>query len=138
MNASVQSIIRAFLIGQTVLTDVVDERIMSPRLQEDTDLPAIGFFVRGGINNPHIEEMVNPSVQFDCWADSAIGADEVYRALFDVLQGVQNQVVTVDGSDYALKTAVQEVQGQDLPDVEIPNYYRVLTFFSIMIAPVPI
>ncbi len=34
---------------------------------------------------------------------------------------------------YEILSAIEEVQGQDLVDVEIPNYFRVLTFFSVMI-----
>ncbi|MCK4723773.1 MAG: hypothetical protein KAT75_10730, partial [Dehalococcoidia bacterium] len=58
---------------------------------------------------------------------------QVYRALYSVLQGVQNQLVTVDGSDYMILSAIEEVQGQDLQDVDIPEYFRVLTSFSMMI-----
>lgn len=34
---------------------------------------------------------------------------------------------------YEIVSAIEEVQGQDLVDVEIPNYFRVLTFFEVMI-----
>ena len=45
--------------------------------------------------------------------------------------------VWVAGTPYRLTSeilsAIEEVQGQDLVDTEIPNYFRVLTFFSVMI-----
>ncbi len=43
----------------------------------------------------------------------------------------------VSGSVYSLThtimSAIEEVQGQDLVDVEIQNYFRVLTYFAIMV-----
>lgn len=133
MNEDTNAIIRAFLVLQTTLTDVVGTRIHCPRLPENTELPALGFFTRGGSSSPYIPGIVNPSIQFDCWGDSSQGARQVYRVLYDVLQGIQNQKVTVDGSDYIILSAIEEVQGQDLQDVDIPKYFRVLTSFSIMI-----
>ncbi len=133
MNEDTNSIIYAFLVDQSALTDVVSNRIMTPRLEHNTDLPALGFFTRGGISTPYIPGIITPSVQFDCWGATPEAARQVYRALYDVLQGVQNQTVTVDGSDYLLMSAMEETQGQDLADPDAHNYFRVLTFFSMMI-----
>ncbi len=126
-------IIRAYLVNEVTLTALVSTRIYVPRLPENAVLPAVGFFTRGGGTNPHIPPLVSPSVQFDCWADSLIGARAVYMALFEVLQGIQNETVTVGGTDYRILSAIEEVQGQDLSDIDFQNIYRVLTFFSIMV-----
>ena len=131
--ADTNKIIRDYLITQTALTAVATGGIFCPRLPENATLPAIGFFTRGGDSTPYIPGIVTPSIQFDCWADSPIAARTIYRALYDVLQGIQNETVTVDGSDYVILGAQEEVQGQDLQDVDIPTYYRVLTSFSMMI-----
>jgi len=133
MNEDTNAIVRAFLVLQTTLTDIIDERIYCPRLPENATLPALGYFVRGGTSTPYIPGMVSPSVQFDCWADSPSAAREVYRALYDVLQGVQNQDVVVDGDTYSILSAIEDMHGLDLQDLDIPTYYRVLTSFSIMI-----
>ena len=133
MNEDTNSIIRAFLVLQATLTDIVGTRIFCPRLPENTALPALGFFTRGGSSSPYIPGIVSPSVQFDCWGETPQAARQVYRALYDVLQGIQNQTVSVDGSDYSILGAREEVQGQDLQDVDIPNYFRVLTSFEVMI-----
>ncbi len=127
------SIIRSFLVLQEALTDIVSDRIYIPRLPENTDLPALGFFTRGGNSSPYTPGIMYPSIQFDCWGDTPIAARQVYSKLYDVLQGVQNQVVTVGSSDYLLMGAREEVQGQDLADPDFDNYFRVLTFFSMMI-----
>ena len=127
--ADTNSIIRAYLATCTTLTALVGTRIYCPRLPENATLPAVGFFSRGGMSTPYIPGIVTPSVQFDCWADDPIEAREIYRALYDNLQGIQN--ITV--GSYQIMSAIEEVQGQDLVDTEIPNYFRVLTFFSIMI-----
>lgn len=133
MNEDTNSIIRTFLALQASLTDIVGTKIYCPRIPETVELPALGFFTRGGSSTPYIPGIVTPSVQFDCWGASPLAARQIYRALYDVLQGVQNQSVTVDGSDYLILSAREEVQGQDLQDVDIPSYYRVLTSFEIMI-----
>jgi len=138
MNTDSNAIVRAHLVGQATLTAVVGTRIYCPRLPENCTLPALGFFTRGGVANPHIESLPMPSIQFDCWDDNPIGARKVYLALFDVLQGIQNVNVVIGADTYRILSAIQEVEGQDLVDNEIPNYFRVLTFFQIAIQATPI
>lgn len=184
------AVIRAYLVSNSGITaplySLVGVRVYTPRLPEKATLPAVGFFTRGGTSTPYIPGIPEPSVQFDCWADSSMGARRVYYALYEALQGIQNisvaspsVVVGSDGNDYAcilahtsdnrnkpitgtltatywsatggtgvgsiwstgqtyspthhIMSAIEEVQGQDLVDVEVPNYFRVLTFFSVMI-----
>ena len=127
------AVIRTYLAADAGLITLVGTplpvRIYCPRLPENATLPAIGFFTRGGTSTPYIPGMPAPSVQFDCWAATPIVARQVYRALYDALQGIQNVKV---GSNYIL-SAREEVQGQDLVDVDIQGYFRVLTFFEIMV-----
>jgi len=136
MIEDTNKIIRAYLVTQTILTNLVggaSPRIYCPRLPENATLPAVSFLVRGGGSNVYIKPIVSPSVQFDCWADNLMDAREVYRALYDVLQGQQMVNVVVGGNTFTIMSAREEVQGQDLQDVDIPNYFRVLTFFAVMI-----
>ncbi len=131
--ADTNKIIRDYLVTFATKTDpliaLVDERIYCPRLPENATLPAVSFFTRGGTSTPYIPGIIEPSVQFDCWADNSIDAREVYRALYDALQGIQN--ITVGASQ--IMSAIEEVQGQDLVDVEIQKYFRTMTFFRIMV-----
>ncbi len=127
--ADTNAIIRVHLAADAALVALVGARIYWPRLPEKATLPAVGFFSRGGTSNPYIPGIVTPSVQFDCWAANSIDARAVYRALYDALQGIQDPTAGATG----ILSAIEEVQGQDLADVEIPNYFRVLTFFSIML-----
>ena len=126
-------IIRDYLTTSSTKVDpliaLVGARIYCPRIPENGTLPAVSYFTRGGSATPYIPDMPNPSVQFDCWADKSTDAREVYRALYDALQGIQNVAV---GSNYIL-SAIEEGQGQDLVDEFIPNYFRTLCFFSIML-----
>lgn len=136
MIEDVNKIIRAYLVTQAILTALVGgatPRIYCPRLPENATLPAVSFLVRGGGSNVHIKPIVSPSVQFNCWAENLMDAREVYRALYDVLQGQQMVNVVVDGNTFTIMSAREEVQGQDLQDVDIPNYFSVLTFFEMMI-----
>ena len=126
------SVIRAYLITCGTLTALIGgatPRIYCPRLPENAILPAVSFFTRGGTSTPYIPGIPSPSVQFDCWADNPITARNVYNKLYDNLQGIEN--ITVGA--YKILSAIEEVQGMDLVDNEIQNYFRVLTFFSVMI-----
>ena len=136
------SIIRAYLVTRPTLTALIGgatPRLYSPRLPKGAALPAISFFVRGGRSNPHIADLPKVSVQFDCWAlDSAtekgsIVARNVYRKLYDELQGLQDATITIGATTYYIKSAIEEVSGQDLVDESIPNYFRTLTFFEFII-----
>ena len=101
------TVIRAYLAADPTLAALVGTNICSPRLPQNATLPAVGFFTRGGTSTPYIPDMPAPSVQFDCWADSPIGARRVYAALYRALQGIQNVSVAVpavvigtDSNDY--------------------------------------
>ncbi len=128
-------IIRKFLVTPaTPLFTLVNTRIFTPRLPENASLPAVSFFTRGGTSTPYIPDYISPSVQFDCWADNPITAHSVYRALYDLLQGIQQVPVVIGATTYYIKSAIEEVHGQDLVDVDIQNYFRVLSFFQIIIS----
>lgn len=127
------AIIRAYLAADPGLAALVGARIYCPRLPENAGLPAVGFFTRGGSSTPYIPDIPAPSIQIDCWAADPITARQVYRAVYNALQGLQNQAVVIDGHTYYILSAREEVQGQDLVDADIPNYFRVLTFFEVMI-----
>jgi len=131
--ADVNKIVRDYLTTSSTVADpliaLVSTRIYSPRLAKNATLPAISFFSRGGTSTPYIPGIVEPSFQFDCWADDPEEARNIYRKLYDALQGIQN----IEVGSYDIMSAIEEVQGQDLVDVEIDNYFRVLTFFRIMI-----
>lgn len=191
--ADIDSIIYAYLKTCTTLTALIggaDPRIYCPRLPEKAVLPAVSFFSRGGLSTPYIPGIVTPSIQFDCWAKDIVGgltgskaARQVYRALYDNLQGIQNVYVRsivvgtdgktyrcilahtsaaadkpITGANYAtywtvaggvagsawaagtayavtcqIMSAIEEVQGMDLVDIDVPGYFRTLTFFAIMI-----
>ena len=184
--ADVNTIINTYLQTKTGLTGLVGTRIHTPRIPQKGTLPAVSYFVRGGLSTSYIPGIVNPSVQFDCWADSMMEARRIYRALYDALQGIQNisvaspsVVVGTDGNDYAcilshisnnrnkpitgaltatywvvtggtgvgsiwasgnvysltheIMGAEEEVQGVDSVDTEVPDYFRVMTFFNIMV-----
>ena len=128
-------IIRSYLITCGTLTTLLAtvNSIYCPRLPENATLPAVGFFTRGGTSTPYIPDLPSPSVQFDCWADNSIDAREVYRALYDALQGIQNVDVVIGVNTYVILSAREEVQGQDLIDDSIPGRFRVLTFFEIQV-----
>lgn len=130
-------VVRQFLLGDAALTGLVSTRIMCPRIRENTTLPAVSYFTRGGKALPIVKGIVSPSVQFMCWAQTPVAAREVYGALFDALQGIGGYYnaftpVTVEGNTHNILSVAEEVQGQDLQDTT-SNYYYVLTFFQFKI-----
>jgi len=144
------SVVREYLVndaGIIAFFAPAAPRIYCPRLPENCALPSIGFFTRGGTSTPYIPDIPTPSYQFDCWAKDieaagvvttrgSIKARELYRKLYDALQGIQNVSVEVpsgSGTYYVILSAREEVQGQDLVDVDVQGYFRVLTFFEIMV-----
>lgn len=126
-------IVRAHLAADTALIALVGVRVYCPRLPHGATLPAVSLFTRGGVTNPHIATLPCPSVQIDSWGSSPDAAREVYRAVYDALQGIQRTAVVVGGTTYYIMSAVEEVQGQDIVDNEIQNYFRCLSFWQFMI-----
>jgi hypothetical protein len=138
------AIVEAYLKTDVALHALVGDSIYVGSLPEKATLPAVTFQTRGGTANPHIPDLPNPSKQFKTWAkhteaggvetDGRITARQVYRALYDALQGKQFIKVTMpDTTTRYILSAVEEVQGQDLEDPEVPGYFSVLTFFSIIV-----
>ena len=80
-----------------------------------------------------VPKVISPSIQFTCWDDNPEGARDVYRALYDVLNGLSDAEVVRDAVTYWITGAFEEVHGQDIQDVDIPGFYRVLAFYSITI-----
>ena len=127
-------VIRDYLVAMPAITALVGARVYAANpLPENATLPCISFFTRGGISIPSVPQIVVSSVQFSCWADDPIEARKVYRALYDELNGLYDGQVTVDGTDYWIMRAIEEVQGQDIQDTDIPGYWKVLTFYAITI-----
>ncbi len=126
--ADANVIIREYLLSVAALFAVTDERIYAGRLAKNAELPALGFFIAGGTATPYIPGWITPRVQFDCWADSPISARVLCGLLYDALQGISKQKVGA----YSIESAMAEGPGQDMQDVDIPTYFRVLSFFNII------
>lgn len=127
-------VIRDYLVSRASLTGLVSTRIYAANpIPENAELPCITFFTRGGTSIPSVPTIVVPSVQFNCWADDPIEARQVYRALYDELNGLYDANVTIGGTVYWIMRAIEEVQGQDIQDTDIPGYWYVLSFYSITI-----
>jgi len=132
LNDSIQ-IVRQYLLT-TGLSTLVSGRIYSPRAPESAALPNVTMFIRGGESSPYIPDIPKPSFQIDCWSNDFVEARTVYRTLYNALQGVQNEKITygMPPVDYYIMSAIEEVQGQDITDVDIPGRYRVLSYWKII------
>jgi len=135
--AETDKIILTYLKAQSGLTALLtdaDEGIYIPRLPEGADLPAISMFSQGGAAQPYIPDFVMPDIQFLCWASDLIVARQVYRKLYDVLHAIANVTVTYDGKNFKIHSAIEEVQGQDLQDVTVTDYFSVMTSYRFTIS----
>ena len=116
-----------FLKTDAPLTTKVGTNIYVGRLKDGFNLgPAVVVSTRGGraeLYVPHIR----PSVQFKCYGSTQIEAREVYRLIFDALDGIDG-VTLVSGRHIA--NALEEVHGQDLIDPDT-NWPFVLSFFEV-------
>lgn len=122
------TIIRNYLITDAPLKLLVSDRISYPSLVEGYAYPALSFAGRpGSPSNPNIPGIVYPSIAFKCWGGvkGYVAARNVYGALYDALQGLQNM-----GS---IVSAEEELAGQDLVDPDIPNLNYVLCYFLFKI-----
>ena len=132
-------IIRAYLAGNAGIAALVGTRVSARPVKEGVTLPALTFNTRGGVSNPNIYDpvtddgLVNPSVQFTCWASDPMGARALYEVLRQALQGLNMQTVTFNGNDHQIKSAIEEVIGQDREDADIPGYFSVITFYAFEI-----
>jgi len=139
----INSIIRKWLSACTTLIALIgtaDPRIYCPRLEENATLPAVSFKVIGGDSTPYIPGIVEPLVEFDCWANNLEDAREVYRALYDNLQGIQGRTGWLSFPliwpvvwGHRLLSAIEENRGADLVDTDIQNRFRKRTTFRIMV-----
>lgn len=137
MSGDANKILRTYLLAQPSLTAIVSQRVFCPVVPEGETLPALGFFIRGGDANSSTRKIIRPSFQFDCWGTNQVGARALSTALFDILQGIGGYYdafipVVVGASTFYILSAKEDVQAQDMQeDVNLPNYFKVLSFFTI-------
>jgi len=121
-------VIRGFLTIQPQVTGLTGQRIWAER---DTppegyvlsnDGPAICFKRRGG-GVDYESVVLRPSVQFKLYGRTELEANQVYRALFDVLSRANTGLILA---------AELETQGQTLYEPETGWPY-VLVFFKFQI-----
>ena len=125
-------VICTYLLSKTDITDLVSTRVYAANpLPQNITLPAINFFTRGGSSMPEVPKVVMPSIQVNCWADDPIEARKIYRAVYDVLNGLGNYECTISGTTYYISTSIEEVQGQDIQDIQ--GFWNTMAFYSITI-----
>jgi len=131
------AVIRSYLASDAGIVAIVGTRIHCPRLPEGCDLPALGFFTRGGSALQYHPEVVTPSIQLDCSADPPREARSLYGAVYDAAHAHWGYTVTIDGVTYTINSMQEEVHGQDMMDVDgggsFTGYWRVLTFYRVSI-----
>ncbi len=113
-------VLMEFLLAQAPLTAVVSTNIYAvafPTGKVPTT-PMIVYHVSGGVPDESTP-LLRPSIMFNCYHESdSIKARSAYRALHDVLHGIQN-VFTASG---VIVEAIEEIHGQDTfdPDTKWP------------------
>lgn len=118
------AVIRTYLAGQSGLTALCADRIWAeavvpPPGYLPTDGGALTFRIRGG-GADYSRAVINPSVQFKCYGDGLEGAQAVYRALYEALDG---------GVGISIKATAIDILGQSQTD-EDTGWPFVLTFGS--------
>lgn len=126
-------VIHKLLSSDAGIIALVGTRVYCPRAPENTDKPFLTFKGSGGTGNPYIPDIPEPAVQIDCWAEDLKEAREIYWAVYSLLQGLQGESVTIGANTYRVLSAIEEVAGQDLEDVDIPGLFRVVSYYRFII-----
>jgi hypothetical protein len=130
---SIHKVILDFLKRSQAIADLTNGRIYAgPVLPKgytpSAAGPAILFSRRGGTTD-YTGLVLNPSVQFRCYASSSAKAGELDRALYDALH---------DKHGAGIKRARVEVLGQPLTEPETdPPWHYVLSFYRVRITNPP-
>lgn len=120
--------IRNHLLSKPVLAALVDTHVFAgrnvppPGYSLRDSGPCITFKVRGGLTD-YEDALLEPSIQFKCYAETELLAQEVYRALFDALQ-------TAHGA-YLLHAQLEQA-GQQLEEPET-QWPFILTFYKVFV-----
>jgi hypothetical protein len=121
-------VILDFLLSRPGLTNLVEQRIYAEVNSPPAGYtpagtgPAICFKSRGG-QIDYVRKLLMPSIQFKCYGATEVESNEVYRALFDVLDGAQT---------YNILFAGQETPGQILLEPDT-GWIFTLVFYTIFV-----
>jgi hypothetical protein len=128
-----ESALRDYLLSKTDLTTLLAAYGTSYALFAGADVPgpgytpaqggAVCFKVRGG-QPDYSDALLKPSIQLKCYGSSALIANQVYRALYDVLHNARG------GS--LVRWAQCEVLGQALSE-QSTGWPFYLTYFTVWI-----
>lgn len=91
MATNLKPAIYSHLSGKASITALVSTRIYPQQAPQGAALPYIVYNVIGGEQPQHMESAVGRAmalVQFDCWADTPLAAENVKEALRMVLDGM--------------------------------------------------
>lgn len=121
------TVIRDYLLLDADLVGLVGNRVYAGRDVPPVgyapgDGPCVTFRVRGG-EPDYDDALLNPSVQFKCYAPDEPSSYEVYRALYDHLH---------NGQAAGIAHAESEVLGQLLEEPET-DWHFVLAYFRVML-----
>lgn len=120
-----------FLAAQATLTALTGSRLYAdsdypPPTYDPTNGGALCWKVRQGAGSPlaTVEKtgVFSANFQFRCYGQDRAGADQVYRAVFDVLEGAGGSV---------LRHAIMNNPGSPLLDPE-SDWPFVLVFYTVM------
>jgi len=125
----VTDMLATYLASQTTLTAITSTRLWQGRVTPPTGYRpslggAIAYRARGGPAPDYHSQIMRTSYQFKCYGESEKQANQVYRALYDVLQ---------DKSYSSIIHAEMEVAGQELREraMEPNDWPYTLTFFML-------
>jgi hypothetical protein len=122
----VERLLRTWMLQQAAIVDLVDDRVYAARDVppvgvEIADGPCVVLKTRGGMMD-YADAIISPSFQVKAYGRTEQEAMQLYRALFESLQGMVNS---------SILHAEMEAPGQPLeePDTHWPF---VLAYWTIM------
>ncbi len=126
-------VITAMLKASPGVTALTGNRIYSPNRApgyHPEQGSAISHFVRGGPAPSLYTPIIKPSIQITGWGATAKMARDVHSAAYAVLQGCEQQFVTVEGVAILVYGAKAETFPEDVTDPET-GWRSVTNFFEL-------
>jgi hypothetical protein len=97
--ANVAIALRAYLIGQSSLSDQISTRMYPDALPQSSTLPAVSYRKISGVHDHYVEGysgVCTARITFDCYAATRSSAEAVADAIAELMNGLRGTYSSVD------------------------------------------
>lgn len=118
----------AALVGSNIFSPVLPEGFNAMASSSpDANQRAVVVRKRGGMSQPEIPVVIDPSFAIECWALEAPDATAIYGVIRDLMHGATS--VDLGAAGFVI-TSQEEVPGQDVTDPET-HWAMVFAYYHV-------